>query len=242
MSKSKPANTSLLDRKPSAVTNSRVLTWIEGAILALPKREFRKKSKRKVHVVTNALRTCSDNCRKIERLEMHGVRLPEILKLYEASQFCLMYEADLTILICDAVCRSERWESHPYGRLLAMTMLECVEDIPQVLGKEFRNALFTLDSDAAKKARLNNFVSQLANFRKTHEHDLRYIRTIAAAHRDHDVRRQLEVIDTIDIRRLMDLSKELVSILVLFTELMTDVLVELNVWKQVLKKPAASRY
>ena len=153
----------------------------------------------------------------------------------------MMYEADLTILVCDTVCRSERWESHLYGRLLAMTMLECVEDIPQVLGKEFRSALFSIDSDAAKKTQLNNFISQLTNFRKTHEHDLRYIRIIAAAHRDHDVKRQLEVIETIDTRRLMDLSKELAGILVLFTRLMTDVLMELNVWKQILKKPDASR-
>ena len=161
MSKPKPANKGLLNTKPSPVANSRVLAWLEGAILALPKREFRKKSKRKVQVIRNALRTCVENRRKIEELEVHGVRLPEVLKLYDASQFCMI--------------------------------------------------------------------------------DLRYIRIIAAAHRDHDVKRQLEVIETIDTRRLMDLSKELVGILVLFTRLMTDVLMELNVWKQILKKPAASR-
>jgi len=153
----------------------------------------------------------------------------------------MKYEADLTILICDTVCRSDRWESHLYGRLLAMTMIECVEDIPQVLGKDFRNALSSVDSDAEKKKRLNEFTSRLADFRKTHEHDLRYVRTIAAAHRDHDVKRQLEVIETIDTRRLMDLSQELIGILVLFTEVMTDVLMEMNVWKQILKKPEVKR-
>jgi hypothetical protein len=94
MSQSKPANRGLLNTKPSTVANSRVLAWLEGAILALPKREFGKKSKRKVQVITNALRTCVDNRRKIEGLEVHGVRLPEILKLYDASQFCMMYRVD----------------------------------------------------------------------------------------------------------------------------------------------------
>jgi hypothetical protein len=241
MSKSKPANAVLLNPKPSATANSRVLTWLESAVLAIPRRNFRNESKRKLQAIRKALRTCLNTRSKIEALEMHGVKLPELLKLYDASQFCMMYEADLTILICDMVCRTDRWESHLYGRLLAMTMVECVEDIPQVLGKDFRNALFSVDSDAEKKKRLKEFTSQLIDIRKTHERDLRYVRTVAGAHRDQDVKRQFQVIETIDTRRLMKLAKELIGTLVLFTRLMTDVQRELNVWKLILKKPDAKR-
>ena len=69
MSKSTPANKGLLNTKPSPVANSRVLAWLEGTILALPKRELRKKSKRKVQVIRNALRTASRTVAKSKSLK-----------------------------------------------------------------------------------------------------------------------------------------------------------------------------
>ena len=117
-----------------------------------------------------------------------------------------------------------QWRKKLYARLLAMTLVECVEDITQLLGKEFR---LSLDKAIAKndyKQKLNPIVKALIEFKKKHECDLRDIRNIAAAHRDQDAARQLSAINKINPKTLQNLSLEFVELLLPFNKMMTEVM------------------
>jgi len=105
-----------------------------------------------------------------------------------------------------------------------MTLVECVEDTTQLLGKEFRQNLDKAITKNDYKQKLNPIVKALTEFKKKHERDLRDIRNIAAAHRDQDAARQLSTINKIDPKALQNLSLEFVELLLPFTTMMTEVM------------------
>src|SRR5438046_7034134 len=95
---------------------------LERAILALPRRRFRKATKRKLAAAAYALREVVKTRKKLEKY-----RISDVLCLYDAAQFCIMFDADLSVLARDMCCTSDWWQSRLYGRLLAMTMLRSEE-------------------------------------------------------------------------------------------------------------------
>jgi hypothetical protein len=207
-----------------------LLRVIERFILALPRRRMRRASAQKLRATLGALKECAATRTKLAKYDM-----PHVLRLYDASQFCLMYTADLTVLTRDMTCRANWWESKLYGRLLAMTMLECVEDIPTVLGREFRDSLAATVADDIHRQRISKFSKSLSDFRKRHENELRHIRTVTAAHRDHDAILQVAVIENLDTRELMRMAGELNDLSGAFAQAMTQVLLQMNVIKEILK-------
>jgi hypothetical protein len=196
-----------------------VLKLIEKIILTGPKRKLRLTIERKEEVILGALESISATRQKAEKIQFEHV-----VRLYNASQFCLICELDLSILVFDLSMADTQWRKKLYARLLAMTLVECVEDITQLLGKEFR---LSLDKAIAKndyKQKLNPIVKALIEFKKKHECDLRDIRNIAAAHRDQDAARQLSAINKINPKTLQNLSLEFVELLLPFNKMMTEVM------------------
>ncbi|MBI5384319.1 MAG: hypothetical protein HZA90_06485 [Verrucomicrobia bacterium] len=212
-------------KQPNILANA-----IERTILAVPRQSLRWNSRKKLRALLGAMETCIATRAKVSKLN-----LPDIERLFDASLFCLIYEADLTVLSRDMTCRSAWWDSRLYARLLAMTMLECVEDIPAVLGKSFRQALTNVVTDRVHLQQISKMTGALSDFRKNHEHELREIRQIAAAHRDHDSRLVASSIERLDLRKLTVLSQELGSSLMAFYPTMTEVLLELNILREILR-------
>ena len=203
---------------------------IERVILARPRWGMRRNSSRKLQAALGAIEQCANTRAKLAQYNM-----PDVLRLFDASLFCLMYDADLTVLSRDMTCRTDWWESRLYGRLLAMTMLECVEDIPAVLGKSFRESLAAVVSAQVHLKRVSEISKNLSDFRKQHEKELRQIRQVAAAHRDHNAKLLATLIEGLDIRGLMRLAGQLNDMLCAFACAMTQVLLEMNVVKEILK-------
>jgi len=197
---------------------------------------MRKKAGKKIRAGVDALGKCIETRKKLAQYSV-----PEVLCLYDAAQFCLMYDVDLTVLSRDMTCARNWWETRLYGRLLAMTMLECVEDLPAVLGKRFRASVVGIVPNAPHLQRLSDITKRLSEFRKCHEKDLRHVRTIAAAHRDHDPALQVSVIETLDIPKLMRMAGELNDLLGAFVREMTQVLLRMNVTREVLKSFSKKR-
>ena len=200
---------------------------LDRVIPDAPTRLMRKVSAEKLKVVLKGIRELS-----AVRIKLLEGNMADVLRLFDASQFCLMYEADLTILTRDMCCHSDEWEQRLYGRLLAMTMLECVDDVPTVLGKEFRKSLSAVMSDDMHRQRTNRVSGKLTDFRKRHERRLRSIRQIAAAHRDHDPNLITKVIENIDVSELMLMSVELSDLLAEFARAMGEVIPEIDFLKE----------
>ena len=204
--------------------------FIESVILAIPKSRLRKASRTKLKAAVRALKQVRETRAKLTKYNM-----PDVLVLYDVSQFCIMYAADLTVLTRDMICREDSWESRLYARLLAMTMLECAEDLPAVLGKKFRQSLAAVVPDDRHRRRLSEITKRLSDFRKRHERELRHIRRIAAAHRDHDPNLLISMIEQLDTQRLMTIAGELHDLQTEFARAMTEVFLSVNSVREVLK-------
>jgi hypothetical protein len=198
-----------------------ILASFERVVLTLPKRNLRKQTARKLRVLESTLQTCAT-----ERARWEKQDLPDVAHLYSASQFCFICEADITVLLCEMMCADEEWSRVLFARHLALTVVEGAEDIPQVLGKQFRDALSKMVCDQAYLSRLIAITKRLSEFRRKHEKDLREIRNMVAAHRDLEARNQIQIIEKIDINRIKLLTTEFQDALLEFTKLMTEILVE----------------
>lgn len=210
--------------------------FIESVILAAPRRRLRKASRKKLNAAVRALEQVRET-----RITLAKYDMPDVLHLYDVSQFCIMYAADLTVLTRDMACRRDWWENRLYARLLAMTMLECAEDLPTVLGKGFRKSLAAVVPDDRHRQRLSEITSRLSDFRKRHERALRDIRRIAAAHRDHDPNLLMSLIDGLDIQKLIAMAGELQDLQTEFANAMTDVFLSINALREVLRSFSRSR-
>jgi hypothetical protein len=213
-----------------------VLRVTERVILALPRRGMRKNAGRKIRAAVEALDECIQTREKLAHYNV-----PDVVRLYDAAQFCVMYEADLTVLSRDMTCTTDWWETRLYGRLLAMTMLECAEDVPAVLGRDFRASLAAVVPEAPHLRRISDITKSLSEFRKRHEKKLRHVRTLVAAHRDHNPTLQFSVIETLDIGRLIGMAGELNDLLAAFIRAMTNALLEMNVVHEILRGLARKR-
>jgi hypothetical protein len=214
----------------------RLRHFIESAILAAPRHRLRKASRKKLNAAVRALEQVRETRAKLTKYNM-----PDVLELYDVSQFCIMYAADLTVLTRDMACHQDWWESRLYARLLAMTMLECAEDLPAVLGKKFRDSLAVVVPDDRHRERLSKITSDLSDFRKRHERELRDIRRIAAAHRDHNPSLVISLIEQLDTQALLSMAGELQELQTEFSLAMTEVFLGINAVREVLKHFSRSR-
>ena len=196
-----------------------MLKLIEKVVLAGSKRKLRSSIDKKEETILDALESISSTREKAEK-----IRFTHAAQLYNASQFCLICELDLSILIVSLTLADTQWRKKLYARLLAMTLVESVEDIAQLLGKRFRENLDKAMTSGDYKQKLNPIVKNLTEFKKKHERALRDIRNIAAAHRDQDAKHQLATINKVDPKVLTNLSFEFVDLLSPFTKLMTNLM------------------
>jgi len=201
--------------------NSLLLRGIERAILALPKRRLRKQTRLKLTAIEQALQTSA-----IERARAEKLGLADLSRIYGACEFCFIYEADITVLLCEMMCAEITWARLLFSRQLALTLIEAAEDVPQVLGKNFRLSLNSAISDDGYLSRLNSIAKGLSSFKRKHEKDLRLIRNAVTAHRDLESRTQLNIIKNLDILAIKSLSTEFLDLMLQFTKLMTEFLSE----------------
>jgi hypothetical protein len=108
----------------------------------------------------------------------------------------------------------------------AVLLYEAAEDLPQLLGKGFRDAAGQLGASPDKLHRLNSASSSLHRFWETHREFLGTIRKALAAHREHDAlvyEEQLEALDPLEVMRLAaefsGLLEGLIGVLVEIAEL-----------------------
>ncbi|MGA2242194.1 MAG: hypothetical protein ABSH11_09160 [Verrucomicrobiota bacterium] len=209
------------------LSRNSMLKLIEKMVLAGPKRKFRLNMDKKEEAILGALESISSVREKAEKLQF-----THVVQLYNASQYCLICDLDLSILIFNLTMADTQWRKKLYARLLAMTLVESVEDIAQLLGKRFRDNLDKATTGGDYKQKLNPIVKNLTEFKIKHERALREIRNIAAAHRDQDAKHQLATINKVDPKILTNLAFEFVGLLSPFTKLMTNLMNDMGKqWK-----------
>jgi len=184
-----------------------------------------------------ALETCTESRRKAE---MHG--FPRMVSLYNLGQYALLCNYDLTVLAHDILLTDDPNRRKAYARYLAMTLYESVNDLTQLMGKDFREEVLSLFDEPSWKAKSGQISKGFNEFKKLHAQNLSYIRNIGAGHREQDAAKQLAVINSIDPLEMCRITGDFVQWLEALIQFLTAWLLE---WQRrmrplldVLKGPA----
>jgi hypothetical protein len=148
--------------------------------------------------------------------------------LWNAIQYCSIADLDLSILVHQLMIAETDWRRKLYARMLAMTLFECVSDIPAIMAKDFRVGITSLANKHNIWEELESLRKDLANFGKKHRIVLEEIRHIVIAHRDQRADLQLVVIKNIKVIMVWELSMEFKTILEKFNGLMLLVFSDLK--------------
>ena len=135
--------------------------------------------------------------------------------------------ADLNEILADIAFSVSDWRRKLHCRHLAILLVEFIEDIPELMGKEFRSRLQLEPELLPMLPKVDAIMKDINLFRKNHESDLRALRNVASAHRDHSAIAMLEAIRAIDTYQLVKISIRIVDFQVRLLTVCTAVLREL---------------
>ena len=141
--------------------------------------------------------------------------LTELLQMVNTGDFISMCCADLDILIEHLCSRPSQRRASLYARVAYLIIAELLDDVPFLTGKAFQNIVGALMGEEGLRE-FRSITKELSRIRKTHEADVREIRNIAIAHRDHDVEAQLAIMEALDFGGVIALATELVRWHMLF--------------------------
>ena len=95
----------------------------------------------------------------------------------------------------------------------AVLLHEAAEDIPQLLGKKFRDAIAALSVPPERLQAINAVSADLNKFWRTHREFLGRIRNVLAAHREQDALAYANALDSIKPLEVMHRAAELSQLL-----------------------------
>jgi len=165
---------------------------------------------------------------KREHKRAIDLNLEHYARFYNVCLFILVIEYDLSVLIQYSVkAYTRNWEKKFIARQIAVLLYEAIEDIPQLLGKNYRASLRTIPLWDEAEKELNRISKELNQFKKSHSKMLEELRNFVTAHRDRDAAKQMEIIDNLDsdsIYKLVGDFYDIVNPLVPFITRITRIL------------------
>jgi len=150
---------------------------------------------REVYALSDALRALAA-LRRIAEKQGNN----HLANLANALQYSFAIQRDLCILRTDVITERDRWRRNLYARNLAILLVDFLDRIDKVLGKDFKSHI-----EAAAGSHAPELLTKYHDVRKglddiceQYKKQLRQIRNTAAAHREPHANVQLESIDNVD--------------------------------------------
>ena len=194
---------------------------------------YRWRNRRRRHVSDDLARSIVAHYDDAERV---GVK--PYLAIYNATLFVVLLEQDLSgYAECVMFARNE-WLRKFHSRNLAVLLFEASNDLPSVLGKDFRRALAEVAAPNGVIATVNSSVSAIAQFKRHHATFLEDIRTVVGAHRDHNARLQAHMLNKVEFVDILKLSAKLSKPIIDLTECLGHLLGHIHQARTMLKHVA----
>src|SRR5207245_3686233 len=105
----------------------------------------------------------------------------------------LLLHYDFDVLAYNRAAEVDERKQNLYARQLCLLIHEALEDIPTVFGSPFRDAAVSLPNGQTHVSAISSVLKTLGDIRRTNERPIAEVRNFVAAHRDHDVLKQLEI-------------------------------------------------
>lgn len=162
-------------------------------------------------------------------------RMEHYERIYNVSLYLLIFEYDIAILKNDALFSIREWKKRYIARQLAILLYEASQDIPNLLGKDFRNSLHELDITDDEIKTFNAVTKKLNGFKNDHRIFLQNLRNFAGAHRDNDAALQLKIIIEVELLSVMELAGDFYEAIRDLTPVMINLIMKMSDWKILIK-------
>jgi hypothetical protein len=110
-----------------------------------------------------------------------------------ASLFLSIFNYDLSVICYELTILNEGWRKSFHARVAALLVVEFMEDVGDLTGKDFRAAIVPLLT-AEENQKFHQILQILNVLKKKHEKDFRRLRNVAIGHRDRNASLQLQII------------------------------------------------
>lgn len=127
-------------------------------------------------------------------------------RIYNVNLYLLVLEYDVAILRNDALFSFRLWKKKFVARQLATLLYEASQDIPKLLGKNFRDSLASIDIDERELELFSKITKNLNKYKNDNRELLQKLRNFVGAHRDKDAAKQLEIIEEVELLNIMELT------------------------------------
>lgn len=143
--------------------------------------------------------------------------------VHNASLFVLLLDQDFHWLRTQMMQALDEPERMFVARQIALLLFEASEDLPQVFGRDYREALAALHFGQKVLPELDAIMKGVNKFKREHAAALKQIRTLVVAHREQDALVQLEALEGVRPLSLMELAAEFYVSLRSLTDLLVKV-------------------
>lgn len=201
-----------------AVFREQLKNWFER-VMFLPMRvRHRARARAKHKARVEALAAVRRTLHRTTQLNSSNLKI-----VFNVGMYVLLLDQDLAYFTDDLVCAIGDRRRAFLVKHEAILLHEAAEDIPQLLGREFRDAVRAVGATDELLARINSVSSDLNRFWQDHREFLGTIRNALAAHRDHDALGYAESLDRLKplevMARAAGLSQLLERLVGILTEL-----------------------
>lgn len=142
-----------------------------------------------------------------------GLKAKNVQTVFNVALYLLQLDQDLAFFTNDMVWAIGDRRRAFVAKYEALLLYEAAEDLPQLLGKKFRDAIRALALPQEQVQKIASISSDLNQFWIKNRKFLGEIRNAVAAHRDHDALRYVTTIDEIKPLEVMTCAAELSALL-----------------------------
>jgi hypothetical protein len=186
---------------------------IETAVLFRNRLRSRRDARKRMKIRIQALASVRKTLEQAETM-----RALNIQTVFNVALYLLQLDQDLAYFTTDMVQAVGDRRRAFVAKHEAVLLYEAAEDVPQLLGKQFRAAIASLSVPAQQVQVINAVSSDLTRFWRDHRDFLGTIRNVLAAHREHHALTYARALDAIEPLEVMNRAAELSQLLELLVQ------------------------
>lgn len=199
------------------MNNARLKETIEWVVLLPVRIRHRKMARKRRLVRQSALATTHRTLHNAKGLNAKGIQT-----VFNVALYLLQLDDDLAYFSDDFVTAIGERRRRFIAKYAAILLYEAAEDLPQLLGKEFRLALAGLGANHELTKRINGASSGLRRFWEQHRPFLSHIRNAVAAHREHDALAYTNTLDALKPFEVMEAAADFSALLETLLSALTE--------------------
>jgi len=148
----------------------------------------------------------------------------DVLKWFsDYAIFTVLALYDLWILQCDYEKATKVYQQNYYARQTALLCFEILSDISEHNGEKYSKLFIEIIDNDSINARAKSIRKNLNKIRNDNEKRLKDIRDFTAAHREHDMTKQIDIINEMNNDEIMKFAFHYMKEIEILNKLMNDV-------------------